>query len=121
VVVPFTVVSITSAPAALEVGGVDTVRFAGWFYRKIARVPGLEGKVLSALNSGGFATLVELLTVYRMDEQVAEQPEPFVYEQMYQYLYDYHFGRITFLELLEKWKAVLDLPTDNPAANSSAA
>jgi len=66
--VPFTVVSITSAPAALEVGGVDTVRFAGWFYRKIARVPGLEGKVLSALNSGGFATLVELLTVYRMDE-----------------------------------------------------
>ncbi len=28
--------------AALEVGGVDVVRFAGWFYRKIARVPGLE-------------------------------------------------------------------------------
>lgn len=35
--------------AALEVGGNDVVRFAGWFYRKIARVPGLEGKVLTAL------------------------------------------------------------------------
>jgi hypothetical protein len=39
--------------AALEVGGVDVVRFAGWFYRKIARVPGLEGKVLRALDTGG--------------------------------------------------------------------
>jgi hypothetical protein len=55
--------------AALEVGGVDVVRFAGWFYRKIARVPGLEGKVLTALDSGGFGALVELLTVYHLDEQ----------------------------------------------------
>ena len=55
--------------AALEVGGVDVVRFAGWFYRKIARVPGLEGKVLTALDTGGFAALVELLTVYHLDEQ----------------------------------------------------
>jgi len=55
--------------AALQVGGVDVVRFAGWFYRKIARVPGLEGKVLTALDMGGFAALVELLTVYRLDEQ----------------------------------------------------
>jgi hypothetical protein len=55
--------------AALQVGGVDVVRFAGWFYRKIAQVPGLEGKVLTALDSGGFAALVELLTVYRLDEQ----------------------------------------------------
>jgi hypothetical protein len=53
--------------AALQVGGVDIVRFAGWFYRKIARVPGLEGKVLTALDSGGFAALVELLTVYHLD------------------------------------------------------
>jgi hypothetical protein len=53
--------------AALEVGGVDVVRFSGWFYRKIARVPGLEGKVLTALNTGGFAALVELLTVYHLD------------------------------------------------------
>jgi hypothetical protein len=53
--------------AALEVGGVDVVRFAGWFYRKIARVPGLEGKVLTALDTGGFAALVELLTVYHLD------------------------------------------------------
>ena len=45
--------------AALEVGGVDVVRFASWFYRKIARVPGLEGKVLTALDTGGFAALVE--------------------------------------------------------------
>ena len=55
--------------AALEVGGVDVVRFAGWFYRKIARVPGLEGKVLTALDTGGFAALVELLTVYHLDEE----------------------------------------------------
>jgi hypothetical protein len=53
----------------LEVGGVDVVRFAGWFYRKIARVPGLEGRVLTALDTGGFAALVELLTVYHLDEQ----------------------------------------------------
>jgi len=53
--------------AALEVGGVITVRFADWFYRKIALVPGLEGKVLTALDTGGFAALVELLTVYHLD------------------------------------------------------
>ena len=53
--------------AALEVGGVDAVRFARWFYYKIARVPGLEGKVLTALDTGGFAALVELLTVYHLD------------------------------------------------------
>ena len=54
--------------AALEVGGVDVVRFTGWFYRKIARVPGLEGKVLTALDTGGFTALVELLTVYHLDD-----------------------------------------------------
>jgi hypothetical protein len=54
--------------AALNVGGVDVVRFAGWFYRRIARVPGLEGKVLTALDTGGFAALVELLTVYHLDD-----------------------------------------------------
>jgi len=54
--------------AALQVGGVDVVRFAGWFYRKIARVPGLEGRVLTALDTGGFAALVELLTVYHLDD-----------------------------------------------------
>jgi len=52
----------------LEIGGVDVVRFAGWFYRKIARVPGLEGKVLTALDTGGFAALAELLTVYHLDD-----------------------------------------------------
>lgn len=54
--------------AALEVGGEDVARFAGWFYRKIARVPGLEGKVLTALDTGGFTALVELLTVYQLDD-----------------------------------------------------
>jgi len=53
--------------AALAVGGVDVVRFAGWFYRKIAQVPGLEGRVLTALDTGGFAALVELLMVYHLD------------------------------------------------------
>jgi hypothetical protein len=55
--------------AALAIGGIDAVRFSGWFYRKLARVPGLEGKVLTALDTGGFAALVELLTVYRLDDQ----------------------------------------------------
>lgn len=54
--------------AAMEIGGTDVLRFNGWFYRKIARVPGLEGKILTALDGGGFAALVELLTVYHMDE-----------------------------------------------------
>jgi len=55
--------------AAQEVGGVDVVRFAGWFYRKLAQVPGLEGKVLTALDTGGFTALVELLTVYHLDTE----------------------------------------------------
>jgi hypothetical protein len=38
-------------------------------------------------------------------------PEPSIYEQMHRYLYDYHFGHITFLELLDKWKEVLQMPT----------
>ena len=46
---------------------VDVVRFAGWFYRKIARMQGLEGKVLTTLDFGGFAAPVELLTVYHLD------------------------------------------------------
>jgi hypothetical protein len=53
--------------AAQEVGGADLVGFSGWFYRKLARVPGLEGKVLTALDTGGFAALVELLRVYHLD------------------------------------------------------
>jgi hypothetical protein len=55
--------------AARKVGGVDVLRLAGWYYRrKIARVPGLEGKILTALDTGGFPALVELLTVYRLDD-----------------------------------------------------
>jgi hypothetical protein len=53
--------------ASKEVGGVDVLRFEGWFYRKIALVPGLEGKVLTALDTGGFPALVELLTVYHLN------------------------------------------------------
>jgi hypothetical protein len=60
--------------AVLEIGGVDVVKFAGWFYRKIARVPGLEGKVLTALDTGGFAALVELLTVYHLDSEGGYYP-----------------------------------------------
>jgi hypothetical protein len=54
-----------------------------------------------------------------MNEQTTAQAEPIVaaepsiYEQMHRYLYDYHFGRITFLELLDKWKEVLGLPTED--------
>ncbi len=54
--------------AALKVGGVDVVRFTGWFYHKIVRVPGLESRVLTALDTGGFPALVELLTVYHLDD-----------------------------------------------------
>jgi hypothetical protein len=43
----------------------------------------------------------------------SNQPlEPSIYEQMWRYMYDYRFGRITFLELLDKWREVLDLPTN---------
>jgi hypothetical protein len=51
-----------------------------------------------------------------MDEPMTEHLDmlnvlrPSIYEQLYTYLYDYHFGRITFLELLDKWKEVLQLP-----------
>lgn len=44
------------------------------------------------------------------DAQTSQPPEPSIYEQMNQYLFDYRFGKITFLELLDKWKAVLQLP-----------
>ena len=54
--------------AALEVGGVEVVRFTDWFYRKLAKVPGLEGKILNALDAGGFLSLVQLLTVYHLDD-----------------------------------------------------
>jgi len=46
-----------------------------------------------------------------MDEQTTVQPDITVYKQLYLKLHDYHFGRITFLELLDKWKEVLQLPT----------
>ena len=47
-----------------------------------------------------------------LDPAPTDQPmEPSIYEQMHRYLYDYHFGRITFLELLDKWREVLRLPT----------
>jgi hypothetical protein len=52
-----------------------------------------------------------------MDEQVTERqearnvPEMTIYEQLYRHLYDYHFGRITFLELLDTWKEILHLPS----------
>jgi hypothetical protein len=38
--------------------------------------------------------------------------EPSIYEQMWRYMYDYRFGRMTFLELLDKWKEVLGLPIE---------
>jgi hypothetical protein len=42
--------------------------------------------------------------------QTEQPPKPSVYEQMHRYLYDYRFGKITFLKLLDKWKEVLQLP-----------
>jgi hypothetical protein len=44
--------------------------------------------------------------------QMSQPPEPSIYELMNQYLFDYRFGRITFLELLDKWKEVLNLTAE---------
>src|SRR5258708_13866414 len=60
--------------AALQVGGVDVVRFAGWFYRKIAREPGLEGNILTALDTGGWTTPVQLLTAAHLVLDVRPAP-----------------------------------------------
>jgi len=54
--------------AELKVGGENAVLIAGWLYRKIAKVPELESKVLTVLDTGGFAALVELLRVYHLDD-----------------------------------------------------
>ena len=53
--------------AALEVGSINVVYVAAGSAAKFAHVPGLKGKVLIALDTGGFAALVELLMVYHMD------------------------------------------------------
>jgi hypothetical protein len=34
-----------------------------------------------------------------------------VYRQLYLKLNDYHFSRISFLELLDTWKEILNLPS----------
>jgi len=53
--------------AAEEVGGLEAVQFRSWFYRRLANM-GLGGAVLDALDRGGFAALVELLTAWHLDE-----------------------------------------------------
>ena len=47
------------------------------------------------------------------DKPTDQAMEPSVYEQMWRSMYDYRFGRISFLELLDKWREVLDLPTNH--------
>lgn len=42
-------------------------------------------------------------------ENPSQEPEPF--EQMYRTLYDYYFRKISFLDLLQKWEELLDLPS----------
>lgn len=56
--------------ADLKIGGRNAVLFAGSFYRKIAKIPDLEGKVLNTLDTGGFEALVELLTLYHLEDQI---------------------------------------------------
>jgi hypothetical protein len=63
------------------IGGADVVRFEEWFYRKLARYQNLEGALLSALDTGGFVALVELLAVYHLDSgggysQIEYEPPP---------------------------------------------
>ena len=60
--------------ARKEVGGTEVMRLGCWFYRRLARVPGLEGKVLTALDTGGFAALVELLRAYHLDNKDGYYP-----------------------------------------------
>ncbi len=60
-----------------------------------------------------------------MDENRTEVPatqpaETTDYEQMWRYMYDYRFGRITFLELLEKWKEALGLPIEREATRGDS-
>lgn len=46
-----------------------------------------------------------------LPDKPAEQAiDSSVYEQMWRSMYDYRYGRITFLELLDKWREVLNLP-----------
>ena len=43
------------------------------------------------------------------DKPTDQTMEPSMYEQMWRSMYDYRFGRITFLELLDRWREVLGL------------
>jgi hypothetical protein len=54
--------------ARRKVHGTDAVKFASRLYYQIGCIPGLEGKVLTALSNGGFQALTELLAVYHLDK-----------------------------------------------------
>jgi hypothetical protein len=43
-----------------------------------------------------------------MDEQTDTRED--TYRQLYLACYDYHFGKITFLEMLRRWQEILQLP-----------
>jgi hypothetical protein len=47
-----------------------------------------------------------------------EQPDPRedVYKQLYLACHDYHFGKITFLEMLQRWQDILQLPPQQDQA-----
>ena len=57
-----------------------------------------------------------------MDKQTnAQQPEPTKHEQLYNILHAYHFGTISFLELLDRFEEVLDItPSEDQTADQSA-
>lgn len=62
-----------------------------------------------------------------MDESTTEQPEALptpemtVYEQLYNHLYAYRFGKIGFLELLDVFEEVLRIQPPQPNYRSDAA
>lgn len=57
-----------------ERGGFDVVRFEAWFYKHVDSVPGLLGKVIMAMDTGGYAALVGLMDS-EMDDSAFEMDD----------------------------------------------
>jgi hypothetical protein len=66
--------------------------------RKIEMPPGQDSGVKETNNSGS----------------LTRSPEE-KWEKMYKALYDYYFGRIDFLSLLDKWEDILGIKPHLPA------
>lgn len=58
---------------------------------------------------------IEVERVPKTHELCKTEPLPSdkIFDELYQALHEYRCGRIVFLELLEIWKAILNLPLNN--------